>query len=251
MAIKGKKKSQSRGSQARRRPAAAPRAIAAGRRRTAWYKTPQGRAALIVALLVVAGVVTGLVLKAKSNSTKLADRQNAIERYTGSVRSVLQTITPAASEMVAAPTDPDDAAALDDLKKQSKSWVDTLDTATKDVSVLRPPPAALDAQTIFNQSVVVYRMAAQQYGLVPDANDKIRADLLIAAAGLRDEANSLWTNATTILDEARQELELSASGLRSPGTAPPGGQTTTAPTPLDSSKNSVGSKKKGSKNGSK
>ncbi|MDQ3957514.1 MAG: hypothetical protein M3273_04245, partial [Actinomycetota bacterium] len=61
MAIKGKKKSQSRGSQGLRRPAAAPRPVYTGRRHTPWYKTTEGR--LIGGILAAAliGIAIWLV----------------------------------------------------------------------------------------------------------------------------------------------------------------------------------------------
>jgi hypothetical protein len=259
MAIKGKKKSQSRGSQARRRPAAAPRSIATSRRRTPWYKTPQGRAGIIVFLLAAAGVVTGLVLHAHSNSEKLADRQDAVERYTGSVRAVLQTMTPAASGMLTAPTDPTDGATVVPLTKNGKSWEDTLNAAITQAGQLRPPPAAQSADSLFQQSAGLYLTAAQLYQLVPNEPDKTRGDLLASATTVRDQANQLWSNAVSILDDLRAELEMSPSALRSPASAPPNGQPTPPPPPADSSGNGNGNgsgsgsggggNKKGSKNG--
>src|SRR5918999_3656067 len=156
MAIKGKKKSQSRGSQARRRPAAAPRAIAAGRRRPPWYRTPQGRVAIIAFLVVVAAVITGFVLNARSNSAKLADRQAAMEEYTGSVRAALQTLTPAASDMLTTPADAGDFAGLSRLPRRAKGWSETINAALDQIVVLQPPARAILAQSFFEQSGQLY-----------------------------------------------------------------------------------------------
>src|ERR671939_194544 len=139
MAIKGKKKSQSRGSQARRRPAAAPRALAPGRRRPPWYRTPQGRAALVALLLVVIAVVTGIVLKSRSDDAKLADRQDAMERYTGAIRGVLQTLTPPASEMLSTPSDAGDFAGLSKLPKKAKRWDEEINSAIDQLTGVQPP----------------------------------------------------------------------------------------------------------------
>src|SRR5918999_4928212 len=138
MAIKGKKKSQSRGSQARRRPAAAPRAIAAGRRKPPWYRTPQGRAGIIALLIVVAAVITGFVLNARSDSAKLADRQDAMEEYTGSVRAVLQTLTPAAFDMLSTPANAGDFAGLSRLPRRAKEWSETINSAIDQLIALQP-----------------------------------------------------------------------------------------------------------------
>ena len=66
MAIKGKKKSQSRGSQGQRRPAAAPRPVYTGRRHTPWYKTTEGRLIGGMLIAVVVGVKIWLVADAQN-----------------------------------------------------------------------------------------------------------------------------------------------------------------------------------------
>lgn len=204
------------------------------------------------------GVVTGLVLHAKSNSSKLADRQDKVERYTGSVRSLLQTLRPAASGMVGAPTDPDDGASITALVDSAKTWNDSMPKALDEAGTLRPPTAAAQADSIFQQSVAMYSSAAQLFALVPDANDKVRADLLANASTVRDQASQLWANATSLLDDARSDLDMLPSGLSSPAVAPPSGQPTPATTtiPIQSGSGGKGGgngggNKKGSKNGSK
>src|SRR5918998_2738884 len=156
MAIKGKKKSQQRGSQARRRPAAAPRAIAAGRRRPPWYRTPQGRAGIIAFAIVVAAVITGFVLNARSDSAKLADQQDALEEYTGSVRAVLQTLTPAASDMLNTPADAGDFVGLSRLPRRAQRWSETINSAIDQLIVLRPPARATLVQSFLEQSGQLY-----------------------------------------------------------------------------------------------
>ena len=256
MAIKGKKKSQSRGSQARRRPAAAPRAVAAGRRGPVWYRTPQGRAIIIVALLIVAGVITGIVLNAKSNSQKLADRQDAVERYTGSVRALLQAAAPTAGEMQSAPLKADDPAALDTLKEQAPKWIESLNDAVDRAQSLRPTPGTALANSLFQQSITFYASAAHFYELVPDEPEATRQELLHHAQIVRDQANNVWTNAGSLLDEIRHDLELSSSGLTSPATAaaaiPSPAPSLTVPAPPAGGGGGNGkSDKKGSENGSK
>jgi hypothetical protein len=220
MAIKGKKKSQSRGSQARRRPAAAPRAIAAGRRRPPWYRTPQGRAGIIAFLIVVAAVVTGLVLNAKSNSEKLADRQDAFEEYTGSIRGVLQTLTPAASDMLTTPADAGDFASLSRLPRRAKQWSETINSAIDQLIALEPPARATLVQSFLEQSGQLYLNTSRIFELMADQPDKTRGELLAEATTMRDQANTLWVNALALLDEYRNELEMDPAGLRAPQSNP-------------------------------
>src|SRR3954447_19811810 len=103
MAIKGKKKAQRRGSQARRHPAAAPRTTPTSRR-IAWYQTPAG---LIMAGLlgaaVVAIIITGIVTAFGDTGKPAATprEQNQIDTYTGKIRGVTQSVSVPASEMAA------------------------------------------------------------------------------------------------------------------------------------------------------
>jgi hypothetical protein len=234
MAIKGKKKSQSRGSQARRRPAAAPRAMGPGRKRAPWYKTPQGRAGLVALLLVVIAVITGLVLKAKSSSEELADRQAVLERYTGSVRAVLQSLTPPASDMLTTPTDAGDFEGLARMPRRAEEWEDQVNDAIDQLVTLQPPPSATLVQAFLEQSSQLYLTTARLWEIMADQPDETRGELLAEASTLRDQANTLWVNATAILDEVRGDLDMDPSGLRSPASSPANSQPVPAPTvPLE------------------
>jgi uncharacterized membrane protein YgcG len=220
MAIKGKKKSQSRGSQARRRPAAAPRTLGPGRRRGPWYRTPQGRAGIIAGLVVIAAVIAGFVVNARSDAARLEDRQEAMEEYTGSVRAVLQTLTPAASDMLTTPTDAGDFAGLARLPRRAKGWSDTINSAIDDLVALQPPARAVLVQSFFEQSTQLYLNTARVFALMADQPDKTRGELLAEATTMRDQANTLWVNAVALLDEYRAGLDMDPSGLRAPQASP-------------------------------
>ncbi|HEY7875307.1 MAG TPA: hypothetical protein VIG64_09310 [Actinomycetota bacterium] len=229
MAIKGKKKSQSRGSQARRRPAAAPRAIGPGRRKPPWYKTPQGRAGLVALVLVVLAVVAGFVLNARSDAAKLEDRQDALETYTGSVRAVLQNLTPPASDMLDVPINAGEFAELARLPRRAGEWEDQINAAIDQLVSLQPPPGAIYAHSLFEQSGQLYLTTARQWQIMADQPNKTRGELLAETTTLRDQANTLWVNATAILDQVRADLDMDPSGLRSPAQSPANSQPAPAP----------------------
>ncbi|CAN5528983.1 hypothetical protein BH24ACT26_BH24ACT26_09290 [soil metagenome] len=222
MAIKGKKKSQSRGSQARRRPAAAPRPVAVSRR-TPWYRTDRGRAiAAAIAALVIA-VVWWAVARDRASAEDLERRQGTIESYTDRARALLQAVRPAAQEMSRAPTGAN-AKGVTELAGSVPSWKETLTDAGTEASELFAAPAVANVNGLLSQSVGLYLAAAKTYGLVERADERLQADLLARAAEQRDAASGVWLTATGVLDAERSRVELGRSGLGLPSTAPPGAQ---------------------------
>ena len=82
MAIKGKKKSQSRGSQGVRRPAAAPRPTVSARRKTSWWRTRDGLLIGGIFLVVAIGVVVWLVISAQDRAEQREQEQATLETAT-------------------------------------------------------------------------------------------------------------------------------------------------------------------------
>jgi hypothetical protein len=214
MAIKGKKKS--RGSQARRRPAAAPRPVISGGRRAAWYKTPGGRISLVLGILIV-GIV-GFVLwnNAQKNAERIDNRQEALDTYTGKVRALLQTATPPAAAMQGIlPTAKDKA--LDKIGKDASGWIKSLEKAGIEASSLAPPPAVQTSGQLFGESIQLYLTAARTYRTAADIDEEgPRQQILQRAAEARDRASSIWTTAVSLLDQERSDAELDPAGLRVP-----------------------------------
>jgi hypothetical protein len=215
MAVKGKKKSQSRGSQGRRGPAQAPRAAYAPRVKEPWYQTTLGRIlAGLVLLLVVAVIVA--VVRSGSDSGDLTQSRNALDQYTGDVRALLQGITPAATEENEVPNKLSSAEAKA-LKKKSSSWLSQLaDVQQTAGKVTAPTPVTQTASILFVESIQAYTQAATIYGLAPDTSSSVQVKMLASGASLRNQATALWQEGINIVDQARTGAKMVPSGLRIP-----------------------------------
>jgi cell division protein FtsN len=233
VAVKGKKKSQSRGSQGRRGPAQAPRAAYAPRVKEPWYQTTMGRilAALLVLLILA---VTIAIVRSQSDTGDLTQRRNALDQYTGDVRALLQAITPAATEENGVPNklSPTEAKAL---KTRSASWLSQLADAQQTAGkVTAPTPVTQTATILFVESIQAYTQAATIFGLAPSTSSSVQNKMLASGASLRNQATALWQEGINIVDQARTGAKMAPSGLRIPtsgAVAPP------APTPSASSGN--------------
>jgi hypothetical protein len=221
MAIKGKKKQQTRGSQARRRPAAPPRPVVAARR-LPWYRTDRGRLLAIVAVAVMLGGAWWAIAGARAEQAQRERRQSAIEDYTGRVRALLQTVRPAADGMAQAPTTAD-AKGVAALGRQARSWIESLRSARAQAAGHRVAVEAAPADRLYGEAIDVYRDAAETYRLVPAAPRPLQAKLLERASAQRDHAGVVWATATQVLDAERARLELGPSGLAAPATPALGG----------------------------
>jgi hypothetical protein len=216
MAIKGKKKPAKRGSQARRRPVSAPRPAAPGRK-PPWYRTTQGLVAAGAAAIVLVVAAMWAIASARSNAADLEDRQGALRSYTEGVRRFIQTVNGPASEMSG-------AAGLSDkqLARQTRSWTKAFTSAQAQLSQMVPAADTESTNRLIQNSFFLYGSAAQTYSLVPEAEGKTKDRLKAQVATQVVAAGGVFAEAITLLDDARSEAELSASGLTAPGRAPPG-----------------------------
>lgn len=226
MAIKGKRKSQARGSQARRRPAGAPRASFAGRHRVPWYRTERGRVWAAAAAALIVGLVWWAIARAQGQAADLERAQEALESFSGEVRAVAQTLRPAAVGMAQAPTEAD-GDALATLPEEARSWMRSLRAGRDALGRVRPTPAEAGAYGLFSQSITLYTSAARTFALAGEAPEGLAPRVLERAAEQRDTAGAAWVLATQELDRERARVQLGAAGIAfpgAPGTPPlPGG----------------------------
>ena len=226
MAIKGKKKSQKRGSQARRRPAAPPRPALTPQRRTAWYRSQTGIAILgILAIIVIALVVTR-VQSAREAGEELDQRQEALDTYTDEVRTVLQSLRPAAGAMTAAPPALEEDEQAEELEKSAADWTKQIEAAQTQFAGAAPSgrlietePSAQNIHNLYAQSVSMYLTAARTYELAATLDGTAQADALASATTQRGQASAVWTEATALLDKRRASAEIDPSGLTAPDAA--------------------------------
>jgi hypothetical protein len=224
MAIKGKKKSQARGSQARRRPASAPRPVPSTRRRVPWYRTERGRLLVAAIGAVVVGFAWWGVARARSDAADRARRRDAVETYTGEARALLQGVRPAAQSMSQIPSSGGSDSDPGKIGRTANSWIKVLQSAHTEAGRIVPSPLVIDAHELFSQSVDVYLSAAKTYRLAARAGDSLAPEVLVRAGEQRDQASSIWLLATRLLDEERQSADLPPSGLGLPSSGAPTGQ---------------------------
>jgi hypothetical protein len=223
MAIKGKKKSQTRGSQTRRRPATAPRVVTTRQAHVPWYQTSGGRVvAAIVIVLLLAGIGIAIA-QVNASGNRRERRQEALDDYTGEIRDIALAANPAAAQMQQLLGKPpgDDEQQLKDLRKQAEGWVGTF-TGARPGPKLRAPKGLPSLSGLFGRSIDAYASAATTYQLAAKAPEEDRAGLLTLAGQQQQIAAGVWVSAVDVLDQERLEAGMRASGIEAPGLATPG-----------------------------
>lgn len=217
MALKGKKKSRARGSQARRRPASAPRPSYGGRDKPKWYQTTVG---LVVAFLVLvtAGIlIWWLVASNRSEARELEARQDQLRTYTASLENAITSVTPVATDLTTA-VDLED----EELVKQTKKWRNDLATAQTTIGQMTPPEGLEPLNGFLGQALLLYVQSVDQYALLPELEGDTRANVAARANATFQAANSLFVGSIQLLDSERQENDMGSSGLTAPGAPPEG-----------------------------
>jgi hypothetical protein len=229
MAIKGKKKSQSRGSQGVRRPASAPRPVTTARRKTSWWRTRDGLLIGGIFVLVAIGVVVWLIVSAQDRAKELEAEQADLEQYTTALQPALDSLAPPVQEMIAVAAVPAEED-LDALAEDAEGWMTDIQTAQAVVQQQFVPEEIQPINDLIAESMSLYITAAQTFQMLPDAEGDLRDELFARATQARDSAGSVMTGAIATLDSFRREKEIGASGLRSPANLPAPAPST-APTP--------------------
>lgn len=228
MAIKGKKKQQSRGSQARRRPAMAPRAPYTQSAHVPWYRTAGGRVAAAILVVVLIAAVGGSIAVINSNNNADEGKRQAVQDYTDRVRNTLTALTQPASAMAAFPPNPTEQD-LEQLPDAVDQWREGFRNAQSGSGDLKPPADLRNINVLFIESIIEYDSAADAYRAVTrirgdSRQDRILRELTLRNAGEdRTRATAIWTTAVALLDEEREELGLDASQMTNPVLGSPPG----------------------------
>lgn len=222
MAIKGKKKSGSRGSQARRRPATAPRVITSRQTHTPWYQTAAGRviaAIVVVALLVGAGVA---IAQVSASSDRRAERQEALNEFTRAIENLGGDLGVPVSEMGAVARTPSKKV-LNTLEEDATGWVKDIRDIREANQGLRAPEGLTSLPALFDQAVGLYGNAATSYQIVAGMEDvpEQRIEVMASAQYELGSAGGVWQGAVGVLDEARAEEGLEPSGIAPPNAVVP------------------------------
>ena len=231
MAIKGKKKSQKRGSQGARRPAAPPRPAVARKNTLPWYKNPRVIAALGTLAIILIGVLVWQISSNADEAKKLERQQEALDDYTDQMRGIVQNLRAPAQSMAAAPPTIEDEAAAEQLATDAEGWAKDFETALADIGKIVPSDqgSITHAHNLYNQAIQIYLTAAQALQLAADTEGDAQQQALSLSSTQRAEATAVWTEATAILDEDRSAAELDPSGVTAPDTPAAGGAPGTAP----------------------
>jgi hypothetical protein len=225
MALKGKKKSRVRGSQARRKPAAAPRPTYGSGQKARWYQTTAG---LVIGFLIAATVLIFVwwwIADSRSDSQALENRQSELQTYTTSIRTMIQNLTPLASELQT-------GASLGDgeIPEKATAWKDQLAEVETALNQAAPPVDLSALHGLVAQGTRLYAQSIEQYELLPALEGSTRDELSAKATASAAAGNNLFTVLIELLDEERQDAEMGASGLTAPGAQ----ENAAAPTePLD------------------
>jgi hypothetical protein len=228
MAIKGKKKQQSRGSQARRRPAMAPRAAYNRSAHVPWYRTAGGRVAAAIVVVLLIAAVGGTVAAISSNNSEDRDQQIAVEDYTDRVRNTLTALSQPVSSLAAFPPNPTEQE-LKQLPDAVARWKTALREVQSGSGELKPPPELKNVNILFVESIIGYLSAVDELNAVTrvegdSRKDRIVRELLLRnAADDRNRATAVWSTGVALLDEARARLDLEASNITNPLVGPPAG----------------------------
>jgi hypothetical protein len=224
--IKGKKKSQSRGSQGQRRPAAAPRPVYTGRKHTPWYKTTEGRLIGGMVIAVIVGVGIWLVADAQNKSKERTQVREALDAYVDSVRAFATTIGPVAEDMSLVTPGGGD---LEALAEDASKWSEDLAAAQAQIATLQPPDEATVANNLFIQSLQSYTAAARTFESVADAEGELQTELVTQGTVEVEQAIALFGLAVDSLDEELIDVDGELSNLTIPQAPapdqPPSGDT--------------------------
>ena len=223
MAIKGKKKSQQRGSQARRRPAQAPRPVTSRGTQKRWYQTTAGQSIAGIGILIA--IVVGLVLwnNARTANEERELQQQSLENFTDQMKALLQTVTPPATELSGSTLTPGDQIP-EGLKEDAEGWRDAFTAAQTQASQFPPADGTATAQQLVGQALSLYRGAAEVMIQAAEADEETATALAAVATSQVASADAVWLAAVDVLDDARDEADLNASGVRAPSEAPPTGE---------------------------
>lgn len=223
MAIKGKKKTKSRPSSAKRRPApATARAPVSAARPLPWHRSMGGQLTMILVALGIIGFVMWRVAETRSENQVREARQAELRDFTTDVSDLVASAQEPVREMLGAAFNTSDPEAIEALIDSTDKWIEELEAAGARAQTLAPPQDLAPVGQILTQSFLLYGSAAKTYALVPgEDNNKRQNELIQRATDQRDQAGRLMVAALGILDGARDDAEMGPSGIEAPAAMTP------------------------------
>ena len=190
----------------------APRPVTGRAQKVPWYKTTKGQTIAAISALILVVVGLAMFSNAKKEADQRAQAQETLENYTDQVNALQQRISQAATEMAAAaasPTEPLEAADV-------KEWTTTFTGAQAETAQFFAPEEATASSQLFTQSINLFKAAAETLTVAAGLEGKEQQDLISAVSTQVQSASGVWDAGVSVMDDARDEVELSASGVASP-----------------------------------
>jgi hypothetical protein len=199
----------------------APRPAVGRVRKVPWYKTTAGQTIAAIGTMIV--LVVGLVLwnNAREEAEQLEASQSRLETFSDQAEALLQRISGPVTEMAGTATEPPE-----DLGDQATEWKDALTAAQTEVAQFVAVEEDPVSSSLFTQAINLFRAAAETLEVAATLEGDQQTQLVSTASTQVQSAAGVWDAAVTALDAARDDYELSASGVGSPVA---GGSAATAP----------------------
>lgn len=180
-----------------------------------WYKTTAGQSIAAIATLILIVIALVLFNNSRDAAAEREAAQQRLETYTEQVRALLQRITTPASGLSAAATAPPG-----DLASKAEEWSTAFTAAQTEVGQFVSPPEASNSRDLFLEAMRLFAAAGDTMAVAAELEGEQQTRLMTAASGQVTSASGVWDAAVAILDEARDEADLDASGIQPPATAP-------------------------------
>lgn len=170
-------------------------------------------------LAVGIGVVIWAIASAQQNARETSQHREAVEDYTGQVRSLFQQISEPVSEMAEAPIAVEDEAVAA-LEEDAVRWSSAFQETQALVGGLVSAPGMEGATEAFGQALLLYISAADTYRRVPKLHGKAAGVVLSKAGEFRDRATGVLEAGLATLEAERVAVDLDPSGLVAPSGVP-------------------------------
>lgn len=194
----------------------APRPVTGRAQKVPWYKTTAGQTIAAISALIL--IVIGLVLfgNARKEADERETAQESLENYTDQVDALQQRISEPATEMAGAAAGEPTAS----LAADAEGWTTVFTGAQAETAQFFAPDDAAASSQLFTQSINLLKSAAETLTVAAGLEGKAQRDLISAVSTQVQTAGGVWDAGVTVLDDARDEVDLGDSGVGSPISAP-------------------------------
>lgn len=189
----------------------APRPTTGRTQKPPWYKTTAGQTLAAISVLVLLVVALVMVNNARQEAREKEQAQETLENYTEQIKALQTRLSEAATEMAAVVVTPSE-----DLAADAKEWTTVFTGAQAETAQFFAPEEATASGQLFTQSINLFKGAAETLAVAADLEGEQQQQLISAASTEVQSAAGVWDAAVSVLDEARDEVDLGASGISSP-----------------------------------